>query len=83
MDGRLLLQARSAMSATLAAAICMAITQIVGLVLGNDAGPTLLYGFSLSSIAFGGTYAGTFFVGMRSPRRDEPAATAGASGHRL
>ncbi|NQX26197.1 hypothetical protein HQQ81_02395 [Microbacteriaceae bacterium VKM Ac-2854] len=61
----------AAASATLAAAICMAITQIVGLVLAPvDVAAILLYGLSLSFIAFGGTYAGAFFVSLaRSQRR--------------
>lgn len=55
----------SAASAGLAAAICMAITQVLGLIIapGNLAS-TLLVGLSFSSIAFGGTYAGAFFVSL-------------------
>ncbi|WP_182346752.1 hypothetical protein [Tomitella gaofuii] len=65
MDHHLAQHARSAASALLAAAICMAITQIIWLALGEDVSRALLFGLSLSSIAFGGTYAGTFFVGIR------------------
>lgn len=67
----------SALSALLAAAICMAITQIVGLAfhLGNV--PTvLLLGLSLSSIAFGGTYAGVFFVSLATSRRQRTSEVA-------
>lgn len=66
-------------SAALAAAICMAITQIIGLVLNQgDVGEIILYGISLSSIAFGGTYAGVFFASLaRSPRHPSPAPVSG------
>lgn len=78
MEARLLLHARSAASALLAAAICMGIVQIIGLVLGRDVGPTLLYGVSLSCIAFGGTYAGVFFAGLSGARHQQ--STAGDAG---
>lgn len=65
MDHVMALHARSAAAAGLAAAICMAITQVVWLALGEDVTRALLFGFSLSFIAFGGTYAGTFFAGVR------------------
>ena len=50
--------------------ICMAITQILGLVLqpGNVA-QVLMIGLSLSTIAFGGTYAAVFFVTLAGSRR--------------
>ena len=66
-------------SAALAAAICMAITQIVGLVLAPaDVAGTILYGLSLSFIAFGGTYAGVFFASLaRGQKRPSPAPIAG------
>ena len=52
-------------SAALAAAICMAITQIIGLILAPaDVGAIILYGLSLSFVAFGGTYAGVFFAAV-------------------
>lgn len=60
----------SAQSAALAAAICMAITQVLGLVLHlGSLSTVLLFGLSLSSIAFGGTYAGVFFITMATSRR--------------
>jgi tetrahydromethanopterin S-methyltransferase subunit D len=60
----------AAQSGLLAAAICMAITQILGLVLqpGNVA-QVLMIGLSLSTIAFGGTYAAVFFVTLAGSRR--------------
>ena len=66
-------------SAALAAAICMAITQIIGLVLAPaEVGETLLYGLSLSFVAFGGTYAGVFFASLaRSPKHPSPAPVSG------
>lgn len=62
-------------SALLAAAICMAITQVIGLVLApTDVATNLLYGLSLSSVAFGATYAGVFFASLaRSPRQPVPS----------
>ncbi|QDQ98095.1 hypothetical protein [Tomitella fengzijianii] len=65
MDSRLQNHARSAASAGLAAAICMAIVQIIWLAMGEDVGRAILYGVSISSIAFGGTYAGMFFMSIR------------------
>jgi creatinine amidohydrolase/Fe(II)-dependent formamide hydrolase-like protein len=63
-------------SAALAAAICMAISQIIGLLLAPvDVAETILYGLSLSFIAFGGTYAGVFFASLaRSQKRPAPVA---------
>lgn len=67
----------SVLSALLAAAICMAITQIIGLAVHLGSVPTvLLVGLSLSSIAFGGTYAGVFFVSLATSRRQRVAAVA-------
>ena len=62
-------------SAALAAAICMAITQIIGLVLEpTEVGQTILYGLSLSFVAFGATYAGVFFTSLaRSEKSPAPA----------
>ncbi|GAA4818967.1 hypothetical protein [Tomitella cavernea] len=65
MDSRLQNHVRSAASAALAAAMCMAIVQIVWLAMGEDVGRAILYGLSISSIAFGGTYAGVFFTSIR------------------
>ena len=66
-------------SATLAAAICMAISQIIGLVLATaDVSEIVLYGLSLSFIAFGGTYAGAFFASLaRGQKRPSPAPVSG------
>ena len=66
-------------SAALAAAICMAITQIIGLVLApNDVAEIILYGLSLSFVAFGGTYAGVFFASLaRGQKRLSPAPVSG------
>lgn len=66
-------------SAALAGAICMAITQIIGLVLAPaDVAEIILYGISLSFIAFGGTYAGVFFASLaRSPKHPSPARVSG------
>ena len=66
-------------SATLAAAICMAITQIVGLVMApNDVAAVILYGLSLSFVAFGGTYAGVFFSSLaRGQKHPSPASVTG------
>jgi len=68
----------AAQSGLLAAAICMAITQILGLMLQpGNIGQVLLIGFSLSSIAFGATYAAVFFVTLAgSRRRRSPGVTA-------
>lgn len=54
--------ADAAASAGLAAAIAMAIAQIVFLAVGQTPLYALTIGASLASIAFGGTYAGVFFV---------------------
>jgi hypothetical protein len=60
----------AALSGFLAAAICMAITQVLGLALHLGAvSGVLLVGLSLSSIAFGGTYAGVFFASLAGSRR--------------
>lgn len=65
-------------SATLAAAICMAITQIIGLILAwGDVGETLLYGLSLSFIAFGGTYSGAFFASLARGQKQSSATVSG------
>ena len=72
---RLALHGESAASAGLAAAICMAVTQLIGMIVApNDIAGSLLYGLSLSCLAFGGTYAGVFFVSLaiRVPRRGSP-----------
>jgi hypothetical protein len=61
---RTALHIAAATSGALAAAICMAICQIVALTLGAHPADALLFGLSLSSIAFGGTYAGAFFVSL-------------------
>ena len=61
---RTALHIASATSAALAAAICMAVCQLIALVLGVHPAEALLFGLSLSSIAFGGTYAGVFFVSL-------------------
>jgi hypothetical protein len=58
------LHATAAASAGLAASICMAISQVLSLVLGVHLPDALLIGLSLSSIAFGGTYAGAFFTAV-------------------
>ena len=66
-------------SAALAAAICMAITQIIGLILASaDVAQIILYGLSLSFIAFGGTYAGVFFASLA--RGQKHPSTAPISG---
>ncbi len=57
-------------SAALGGAICLAITQLIGLIFfGGHIAETLLYGLSLASVAFGGTYAGTFFTSLITERR--------------
>ena len=61
---RTALHIASACSGALAAAICMAICQVIALVLGAHPADALLFGLSLSSIAFGGTYAGVFFISL-------------------
>ena len=66
-------------SAALAAAICMAVAQIIGLILNpGDVAETILYGLSLSFIAFGGTYAGVFFASLaRGQKHPSPAPVSG------
>jgi hypothetical protein len=64
------LHATAAASAGLAAAICMAITQLLGLILAAHLTDALLLGLSLSSIAFGGTYAGIFLIAVLHRRSD-------------
>jgi hypothetical protein len=66
-------------SAALAAAICMAITQVIGLILQPaEVAEIILYGLSLSFVAFGGTYAGVFFATLaRSQRHPSPAPVSG------
>ena len=54
--------ASSAASGGLAAAIAMAVTQIVFLALGLAPAEALAFGASLASMAFGFTYAGVFFT---------------------
>ena len=54
--------AGAAASGGLAAAIAMAIAQIVFLGIGASPTYALAIGLSLASIGFGGTYAGVFFV---------------------
>jgi len=52
-----------AMSGALAAAICLAITQLIALIfMPAQIVQMLAYGVSISSVAFGGTYAGVFFI---------------------
>lgn len=76
---RLVLHGESAASAGLAAAICMAITQLIGMIIApNDVPATLLYGLSLSCLAFGGTYAGVFFVTLAIRSRNEGRAQGSA-----
>lgn len=60
-----------AVSGALAASICLAITQLIGLIFfPTDIPHTLAYGVSITSVAFGGTYAGVFFIsGMIGARR--------------
>ena len=72
---RTALHVAAATSGALAAAICMALCQIIALVLGTHPAEALLFGLSLSSIAFGGTYAGVFFVSLArgSGRTTTPA----------
>jgi hypothetical protein len=61
---RTALHIAAATSGALAAAICMAVCQIIALALGAHLVDALLFGLSLSSIAFGGTYAGVFFISL-------------------
>jgi hypothetical protein len=61
---RTALHIAAATSGALAAAICMAVCQIIALAIGFHLGDALLFGLSLSSIAFGGTYAGVFFISL-------------------
>ena len=63
------LHASSAASGGLAAAIAMAITQIVCLLSIGEVQTAITWGVSLSSIAFGGTYAGVFFGRLARSRR--------------
>ena len=64
-------------SAALAAAICMAITQIIGLVLAPaEVAEVILYGLSLSFVAFGGTYAGVFFASLARSQRPRESLLA-------
>lgn len=68
----------AAASGGLAAAICMAITQIIWLVIGSGALEALAIGASLSCIAFGATYASTYFVARaRLPQREQRLAASG------
>jgi len=65
-------------SAAFAAAICMAITQIIGLVLAwGEVAEIVLYGLSLSFIAFGGTYAGAFFASLARGQKHSPTTISG------
>ncbi|WGW11385.1 hypothetical protein LWF01_15005 [Saxibacter everestensis] len=61
---RLVLNGSAAASAGLAAAIAMAIAQIVFLSIGDETLHALAIGVSLSTIAFGVTYAAIFFVAL-------------------
>ena len=54
--------AGSAASGGLAAAIAMAISQVVFLALGSAPTEALAFGASLASMAFGFTYASVFFA---------------------
>lgn len=73
---RTALHIASATSAALAAAICMAVCQVVALAIGTHPADALLLGLSLSAIAFGGTYAGVFFIALVRPRRGDAALPA-------
>lgn len=67
----------AATSAALAASLCFAITQLIGLTFFPDAIPhTLQYGFSISGVAFGGCYAGVFFIGGAIAARKQRAHQA-------
>lgn len=72
------LNGSAAASGGLAAAIAMAISVIVGLFTTPDAiGQVLLMAVAMASIAFGGTYASVFFVGLaRAPKRNPGPAEA-------
>ena len=71
-DSRLALHGGAAASGGLAAAICMAIVQLIGMFIGSESvAGTLLYGLSLSFVAFGGTYAGVFFVSLAARSRHQ------------
>lgn len=80
-ESRLALHGGSAASGGLAAAICMAVTQLIGLLIGSGAtAETLLYGLSLSFIAFGGTYAAVFFVTLAVRSRQNQRGTQTSAG---
>ncbi|MGI8458831.1 MAG: hypothetical protein ACR2LI_12065 [Propionibacteriaceae bacterium] len=66
------LHANGAVSGGLAAAIAMGVAQVIFLAIGLGPLGALEYGLSLAAIAFGGTYAGVFFVGRA--RRGRVAA---------
>lgn len=72
--------ANGAASGGLAAAIAMAIAQVVYLVLGFGPLAALEFGLSLAAIAFGGTYAAVYFVGRAKHGRvrQDHTARAGA-----
>lgn len=73
-ESRLALHKTSSASAALAAAICVAISQLIGLIFwSGSVGATLLYGISLGIIAFGFTYAALFFTGLATAPRRHPA----------
>lgn len=61
---RTALHGRAATSGGLGAAIAMAISQVVWLIITGSPATALVYGASLAAIAFGGTYAGVFFVSL-------------------
>lgn len=64
------LHAGAAASGGLAAAIAMAISQIIGWFFGTDhVVEALVYGASVSAVAFGATYAGVFFAGLAMKNR--------------
>jgi hypothetical protein len=66
---RIQMHKTSSVSAGLAAAICMAISQLIALIISPAApGPALAYGLSISSVAFGLTYAVLFFVSVARSR---------------
>ncbi|MFT4164364.1 MAG: hypothetical protein QM650_03900 [Microlunatus sp.] len=67
----------------LAAAICMAVTQLIGMFIASgDIAATLPYGLSLSFIAFGGTYAGVFVVSLAARSRRNQEGTQTSAGWR-
>lgn len=77
---RLARHADAAASGGLAAAICLAISQLIALILAPESSvANLAYGLSLSSIAFGGTYAGVFFVRLLADRRAATGPAGNAS----